>query len=117
MILGLDWDDTITEYTTGFKKLVEIATEIHIITLNKDVTHGYASDLLNFYNHLNIHVMPDKVINTDLPDFGIADWKAQKCVENKVDLMFDDLKEVVDMCLKLGIPAIQVEARWKEIND
>lgn len=73
MILGLDWDYTITEYTQGFKKLVEIATEIHIITLNKSITHGYASDLLNFYNHLTVHIMPDEVINTNLPDFGIGD--------------------------------------------
>ena len=32
MVIGLDWDDTVSEYSVGFRKLVECATEIHIIT-------------------------------------------------------------------------------------
>ena len=111
MILGLDWDDTVSEYPIGFKKLVECATEIHIITLNNSITETYAKELLNFNNHLTIHVMPDEEIDASLHDFGIGSWKANKCLELGVELMFDDMKEVVDSCLKVGVPAIQVQAR------
>lgn len=111
MIVGLDWDDTVSEYPVGFKKLVECATEVHIITLNSSITEGYAKDLLNFYNHLTVHIMPDEEMETSLPDFGIGEWKANKCLELCVELMFDDMKEVVDSCIKVGVPAIQVQAR------
>lgn len=111
MILGLDWDDTISEYPIGFKKLVECATEVHIITLNNSITEAYSKDLLNFHNHLTIHVMPDEEIDASLHDFGIGSWKANKCLELGVELMFDDMKEVVDTCLKIGVPSIQVQAR------
>lgn len=111
MILGLDWDDTISEYSIGFKKLVECATELHVITLNISITEAYAKEFLNFHNHLTVHVMPDEEINTSLPDFGIGEWKAKKCLELGVELMFDDMKEVVDSCIKVGVPAIQVQAR------
>lgn len=111
MILGLDWDDTISEYTLGFKKLVECATEIHIVTLNISITEAYAKEVLNFHNHLTVHVMPDEEINASLYDFGIGEWKANKCLELGVELMFDAMKEVVDKCIKFGVPAIQVEAR------
>ena len=111
MIVGLDWDDTVTEYITGFKKLVECATEIHIITLNSAITEEYAKDVLGFDNHLTVHIMADEEIDTCLPDFGIGEWKASKCLEVGVDIMFDDMKEVVDSCIKVGVPAIQVQAR------
>ena len=111
MILGLDWDDTVSEYPIGFKKLVECATEIHIITLNNSITETYAKELLNFNNHLTIHVMPDEEIDASLHDFGIGSWKANKCLELGVELMFDDMKEVVDTCLKIGVPSIQVQSR------
>lgn len=111
MIIGLDWDDTISEYLTGFNKLVECATEIHIITLNTSVTEEYAKEMLSFSNHLTVHIMPDEEIKTHLSDFGVGEWKANKCLEVGVELMFDDMKEVVDSCLKVGVPAIQVQAR------
>ena len=111
MILGLDWDDTVSEYSIGFKKLVECATEIHIITLNSNITEEIAKEVLGFANHLTVHVMTDEEINTSLPDFGIGEWKANKCLELGVELMFDDMKEVVDSCIKVGVPAIQVQAR------
>lgn len=111
MILGLDWDDTVSEYTIGFKKVVECATEVHVITLNSSITETYAKEVLNFHNHLTMHVMPDEEINTSLQDFGIGEWKANKCLELGVELMFDDMKEVVDKCIEFGVPAIQVEAR------
>ena len=46
MIIGLDWDDTVSEYVTGFKKLVECLTEIHIITLNSTITEEHAKAYL-----------------------------------------------------------------------
>ena len=111
MIIGLDWDDTVTEYTTGFKKLVECATEIHIITLNNTITEEYAKEVLSFANHLTVHIMPDEEMDASLAYFGIGEWKANKCLEVGVDIMFDDMKEVVDSCIKVGVPAIQVQAR------
>lgn len=107
MIIGLDWDDTITEYPIGFKKLVECATEVHVITLNSSITEAYAKEVLNFYNPLTVHVMSDEEINAILQD----EWKANKCLELGVELMFDDMKEVVDKCIEFGVPAIQVQAR------
>lgn len=111
MIVGLDWDDTVSEYTTGFKKLVECATEVHVITLNSSITEAYAKEVLNFHNHLTVHIMSDEEIDTSLSDFGIGEWKASKCLEVGVELMFDDMKEVIDHCVKAGVPAIQVQAR------
>lgn len=111
MTIGLDWDDTVSEYTTGFKKLVECATEIHIITLNSNITEEYAKEVLSFDNHLTVHIMTDEEIDTSLPYFGIGEWKASKCLEVGVEIMFDDMKEVVDSCIKVGVPAIQVQAR------
>lgn len=111
MILGLDWDDTVSEYSIGFKKLVECATEVHIVTLNSSITEEIAKEVLGFANHLTVHVMTDEEINTSLPDFGIGEWKASKCLEVGVYIMFDDMKEVVDSCIKVGVPAIQVQAR------
>ena len=111
MIIGLDWDDTVSEYDVGFKKLVECATEIHIITLNHTITEELAKDVLGFANHLTVHIMADAEIDTCLPDFGIGEWKANKCLEVGVEIMFDDMKEVVDSCIKVGVPAIQVQAR------
>ena len=111
MVIGLDWDDTVSEYTTGFKKLVECATEIYIITLNNTITEEYAKEVLSFDNHLTVHIMVDEEMDTSLPDFGIGKWKASKCLEVGVEIMFDDMKEVVDSCIKVGVPAIQVQAR------
>ena len=111
MVIGLDWDDTVSEYTTGFKKLVECATEIHIITLNSNITEEYAKDVLGFDNHLTVYIMADEEMDTSLSDFGIGEWKASKCLEVGVEIMFDDMKEVVDSCIKVGVPAIQVQAR------
>ena len=111
MVIGLDWDDTVSEYSVGFRKLVECATEIHIITLNSTITEELAKEVLDFANHLTVHIMADQEINTSLPDLGIGEWKANKCLEVGVDIMFDDMKEVVDSCIKVGVPAIQVQAR------
>ena len=111
MTIGLDWDDTVSEYTIGFKKLVECATEIHIITLNSAITEDYAKNTLSFANHLTVHIMADEEIDTSLSDFGIGEWKANKCLEVGVEIMFDDMKVVVDSCIKVGVPAIQVQAR------
>lgn len=111
MVIGLDWDDTISEYPLGFKKLVECATEVHVITLNISITEAYAKEVLNFYNHLTVHIMSDEEMDTNLLDFGIGEWKANKCLEVGVELMFDDMKAVVDKCIEFGVPAIQVEAR------
>lgn len=111
MILGLDWDDTVTEYTRGLSKLVECATELHIITLNKGVTEELAKQVLIYEEHVTVHVMPDEAFDTTAEDVGVGKWKANKCAELWVELMIDDLQSVVDECEKLKIPAIQVQAR------
>ena len=111
MRIGLDWDDTVTEYAQGLSKLVECASELHIITLNPDVTEKLAKDVLKFDNHLTVHIMPDNGFDTSAEDVGVGKWKANKCVELGVELMIDDLQSVIDECLKLGVPAIQVQAR------
>jgi hypothetical protein len=111
MVIGLDWDDTVTEYSTGLSKLVELASVVHIITLNLAITEDMAKEVLKFDSTLFVHAMADEEFDTAEADFGIGIWKANKCVELGVDLMIDDMKEVVDRCLELGISAIQVQAR------
>lgn len=111
MIIGLDWDDTVTEYDKGLRKLVECATEVHIITLNSEVTEELAKRVLEFDNHLHVHIMPDEEFDTSKEHFGVGEWKAKIANKYWVELMIDDMQEVVDECLKIGIPAIQVQAR------
>lgn len=111
MIIGLDWDDTVTEYGRGLRKLVECVTEVHIITLNADVTEELAKRVLEFDNHLYVHIMPDEEFDISKEHFGIGEWKAKIADKHRVELMIDDMQEVVDECLKIGIPAIQVQAR------
>lgn len=111
MILGLDWDDTITTYQKGISKLTEVATEIHIITLNSDVTEAIAKRVLVVEVPITIHIMSTVDFDTSKYDNGIGTWKAKIADANWVDLMIDDMQEVVDECLKIGIPAIQVKAR------
>lgn len=60
MVVGIDWDDTISIYSNGLSKLVEYATEVHIITLNKDITEKLAKSTLEYDNHLHVHIMPDE---------------------------------------------------------
>ena len=113
MILGLDWDDTVTTYTKGLSKLAECAYEIHIITLNPDVTESIARKILNVRIQvpITVHIMSSQVYDTTKYDNGIGVWKAKVADANWVDLMIDDMQEVVEECLKIGIPAIQVKAR------
>ncbi len=113
MILGLDWDDTVTTYTKGLSKLAECAYAIHIITLNPDVTESIARKILNVRIQvpITVHIMSSQVYDTTKYDNGIGAWKAKVADANWVDLMIDDMQEVVDECLKIGIPAIQVKAR------
>lgn len=111
MIIGLDWDDTITEYTKGLRKLVECATEVHIITLNTVVTEVLAKSTLEFDGLLQVHIMPEEEFDMSKEHFGIGEWKAKIANKYGVELMIDDMQEVVAECLKIGIPAIQVQVR------
>ena len=111
MTIGLDWDDTITTYQKGISKLTELATEIHIITLNSDVTEMIARRVLEIGVPITVHIMPNQAYDTTKYDNGIGVWKAKVADANWVDLMIDDMQEVVDECLKIGIPSIQVKAR------
>ena len=111
MILGLDWDETVTEYANGLAQIARYAKEVHIITLNPKITQELARKRLNYNGVVQIHVMPEEAFNTSLEDVGIGKWKAQKCVESKVELMIDDYGPVVEACEMIGIPAIQVHLR------
>jgi len=111
MILGLDYDDTITSYTLGLSVLANTASTIHVITLNTDVTSELVAKILNYEHHIFVHIMPDSAFDTLAEDVGIGKWKANKCKELGVDLMIDDLQSVCDACTEIGVPSIQVHLK------
>lgn len=111
MILGLDFDDTITAYAPGLSVLSNTASTIHIITLNADVTSELAQKVLDYDCHVFVHIMPDDAFDTTAEDVGVGKWKASKCKELGVDVMIDDLQSVCDACEEVGIPSIQVHLK------
>ncbi len=110
MILGLDWDDTITTYCDGLTIIALRAQEVHIITLNNAITVAIAEAHLCTAVEA-VHHMPDSAFDTSLEDVGVGKWKAAKCKELGVHLMIDDMANVVDCCNAAGVASIQVQLR------
>ena len=106
MVLGLDWDDTITNYPDALTVLARAAEKVHIITLNRKVSADEVYKVLGV--QVEVHVMPSNKYDTTKDDYGIGTWKVQKCKELGIDLMVDDSSWVYDACKKVGIPMIWV---------
>ena len=109
MILGLDWDDTITTYSKGISQLCKGNTVI-IITLNPCVTVDMAEEVLKC-RVAKVIIMPDTMFDTTVEDVGIGAWKASVCKAENVNVMIDDLQSVCDACTAIGIPSIQVHLK------
>lgn len=107
MILGLDYDDTISIYAEGLKQICK-NNVVHVITVNNVVKSEHISKLLNC--EINMHVMADEDFDIMLEDCGVGRWKANKCKELGVELMIDDMDSVCKFCSEIGIPTIQVKS-------
>jgi hypothetical protein len=101
--LGLDWDDTVTDYPAAFALLCRAFRSVVIITLNQGVTIPEAEHRLGCTIE-RIEHCPDEVVIAGRSHV----WKAETCRRLGVDLMFDDDPDVVKACLKAGIQAIGV---------
>ena len=104
--LGLDWDGTISCYTTELHLLAQLASHISIITVNDEINLALATQTLGIdQNKISIYICPDE----RLDDYPV--WKAETCLIHHVNLMVDDEYPVVQACWKNGIPALWVRER------
>ena len=101
--LGLDWDDTVTDYPAAFGLLCRAFRSVVIITLNHGVTIEEAERRLGCSIE-RIACCPDDAVIGGTSHI----WKAETCRRLGVDLMFDDDLNVVTECLKAGVQAIGV---------
>ena len=101
--LGLDWDDTVTDFPVAFSLLCRAFRNVVIITLNHDVTIEEAERRLGCRIERVEHC-PDEVVIGGTSHI----CKAETCRKLGVDLMFDDDPDVVKECLKIGVQAICV---------
>ena len=102
--LGLDWDDTATDYPDAFGALCRACRSVVIITLNHGVTIEEAERRLRRRIE-RIEFCPDDAVIGGTSHI----WKAEACRRLGVDLMFDDDLDVVKECLKAGVQAICVK--------
>lgn len=109
--LGLDWDETVTEFPAGFRRLSRAFDEVFIITLNRGVSHRVARELLG-HNVKGILYCPDEAVVSGMSHV----WKAMACVKLGVDLMFDDDPDVTRECGQKGIAAIGVGTHGDSLN-
>ncbi|RKZ53225.1 MAG: hypothetical protein DRR08_27560 [Candidatus Parabeggiatoa sp. nov. 2] len=102
-IIGLDWDGTVSDYSAAFSFLATLFQSVVIITLNDTITPGIAANTLSLEEKpLKVEICPDDRLGTH------HEWKAEICVKQGVDIMFDDDPDVVLACHKRGIHAITV---------
>lgn len=117
MIIGLDWDDTISLYSKGIRQLIHMAANsIHVITLNTGITEVHARTILSWDGPLEVHIMPDEAFTNggNYVEEDVAKWKADVCDNNLVQLMLDDDEYVIRECASRGIATIRVngEHTW-----
>lgn len=102
--LGLDWDETVTDYPAPFAALCRSFERVFVITLNHGVTVGEAEHRLGCRVE-GIECCPDEEVLAGTSHL----WKADTCQRLGVDLMFDDDIDVVRACRAAGIHAIAVK--------
>jgi len=112
VIIGLDWDGTVSDYSDAFAFLASRFNSAIIITLNEGITTAMAAKTLKLEKGaITVEICPDE---------RVADshqWKAEICVKYDVAIMFDDDPNVILACKKQGIHAITVREfiyRFKE---
>jgi len=112
LIIGLDWDGTVSDYSEAFAFIVQLFDSIVIITVNDEMTTNIAANTLKIpSNRVTVKICPNERLDTH------EQWKAEICVAFSVDIMFDDNPDVVLACKKRGIHAITVREfiyRFKE---
>ena len=101
--LGLDWDDTASDYPAAFGSLCRAFHSVVIITLNHGLTLDEAERRLGCRIE-GIEYCPDDAVIGGTSHI----WKAETCRRLGVDLMFDDDLDVVKECIKAGVHAIGV---------
>jgi hypothetical protein len=103
LVLGLDWDGTVSDYPLGFAFLAGLFSKCVIITINDEITPDLASSTLNIeIDKVTVEICTHEHLE------NYQEWKANRCVAHQVDLMFDDDPGVVLACINRGIRAITV---------
>lgn len=106
LVLGLDWDGTISCFAEPLAVLSRHANHVVIITVNDEITPSLAAETLGIaHNRIVIEVCPDERIE----DYAL--WKAERCRTHGVMVMIDDDEHVVAACVASGIPALLVAER------
>lgn len=101
--LGLDWDDTVTDYPAALALLCRAFGSVVIVTLNHGVTIEEAERRLGCKIE-GIEYCPDEAVIAGRSHV----WKAETCRRLDVDLMFDDDPDVVKACIEVDIQAIGI---------
>ena len=110
-ILGLDWDETVTDYPLSFRALAQNFQKVVIITVNDELTPEIVSQVLQRKeNDVAIFCCPDEELE------NMAGWKAQICHQQQVDIMFDDNPAVVKACHDLRINAVCISERANKFD-
>jgi hypothetical protein len=102
-ILGLGWDGTVSAYHDAFTFLAQRFNECVIITLNDELTLTHAAAVLK--------LDPQRLRLVICPIERIADapaWTVEQCRLYRIDLMFDNDKNIAHACRNFGIRVIHV---------
>lgn len=112
LIIGLDWDGTVSDYSDAFAFLASRFDSVIIITVNDEITPKMASQTLKINeDFIQVIICPDERVE------DYHQWKAEICVKYDVAIMFDDDPNVILACKKQRIHAITVSEfiyRFKE---
>jgi len=98
LVLGLDWDDTVSAFPEACAILANQFAKCVIITLNDDLSLETAKSVLNRAD-LELECCP-----YSRTDFTV--WKIERCRAHQVAVMLDDDPEIIKACESAGIPAI-----------
>jgi hypothetical protein len=112
LIIGLDWDGTVSDYSDAFAFLASRFDAAIIITVNDEITTEIAAKTLKLeQDAITVEICPSERLEDS------HHWKAEICVKYSVAIMFDDDPNVILACKKQGIHAINVREfidRFKE---
>jgi tripartite-type tricarboxylate transporter receptor subunit TctC len=114
VIIGMDWFNTITqqpEVFAAFSKILRAdGHTILVITAGRGDPQEYASRVERSLKEIGFEF--DKIIAVPFEQASeIPELKLQDCLENKVDIYFDDRGDVIECLRAAGIKAVQVKKK------
>ena len=100
-VLGLNWDDSVSAYSSAFGILAGQFTSCVVMTVNRDITVDLAREHLRFPK-LEVEVCPHG--RTD-----VVAWKLEMCHKHYVSLLLDGDPQTGLACEAAGIHTIPFE--------